>query len=53
MALIDFILHIDSHMVSLVQQYGVGIYPILFAIGRITISVINAPKNATKRLNII
>lgn len=32
MALVDFILHIDAHMVSLVHQYGLGIYPILFAI---------------------
>ncbi len=43
MALIDFILHIDAHMVSLVQQYGVGIYPILFAIVFIETGVVIFP----------
>lgn len=43
MALIDFILHIDAHMVSLVHQYGVGIYPILFAIVFIETGVVIFP----------
>ena len=43
MALVDFILHIDAHMVSLVQQYGVGIYPILFAIVFIETGVVIFP----------
>lgn len=43
MALIDFILHIDAHMVTLVQQYGMGIYPILFAIIFIETGVVVFP----------
>jgi membrane-associated protein len=30
--LVDFILHVDSHLLDLVQNYGVWIYVILFAI---------------------
>ena len=30
--LIDFILHIDTHLVELVQQYGIYVYTILFLI---------------------
>ena len=30
--LIDFILHIDTHLADLVAQYGIWIYAILFAI---------------------
>ncbi|QGX41559.1 DedA family protein [Permianibacter aggregans] len=32
MPLIDFILHIDAHLLAMTQQYGVWIYAILFAI---------------------
>ncbi|MBD5431080.1 MAG: hypothetical protein HDR41_01195 [Lactobacillus sp.] len=32
MALIDFILHIDDHLVTIVNQFGIGTYLILFAI---------------------
>jgi membrane-associated protein len=32
MIIIDFILHVDEHLLYLVQQYGAGIYPLLFAI---------------------
>lgn len=32
MVLVDFILHIDEHLLFLVQHYGAGIYPLLFGI---------------------
>lgn len=32
MALIDFIIHIDAHLLALVNQYGWGVYPLLFLI---------------------
>lgn len=32
MVLIDFLLHVDTHLLALVNQYGWGIYPILFFI---------------------
>lgn len=32
MIVIDFILHVDEHLLYLIQQYGAGIYPLLFAI---------------------
>lgn len=32
MALIDFILHIDDHLVTIVNQFGAGSYLVLFAI---------------------
>ncbi|GAA3630117.1 VTT domain-containing protein [Lactobacillus hamsteri] len=32
MGLIDFILHIDDHLVTIVNQFGVGSYLVLFAI---------------------
>lgn len=32
MPLIDFILHIDAHLLAMTQQYGIWIYAILFAI---------------------
>ena len=32
MPLIDFILHIDNHLVTIVNQFGAGSYLILFAI---------------------
>lgn len=30
--IIDFILHIDAHLVELVAQYGIWVYAILFLI---------------------
>lgn len=43
MNLIDFILHIDAHLTLLVQQYGLGIYPILFGIIFIETGVVIFP----------
>ena len=31
--LIDFILHINDHLATLVQEYGLAVYGILFLIG--------------------
>lgn len=43
MAIIDFLLHVDTHLLALVNQYGWGIYPILFLIIFIETGVVVFP----------
>ena len=43
MGLIDFILHVDSHLLALVAQYGNWVYGILFLIVFIETGVVAMP----------
>jgi membrane-associated protein len=43
MLLIDFILHVDQHLVSFVQQYGTWVYALLFAIIFVETGVVVMP----------
>lgn len=43
MPILDFILHIDSHLISLTAQYGAYIYAILFAIVFLETGVVFVP----------
>lgn len=43
MGLIDFILHVDSHLLSLVSQYGGWVYGILFLIVFVETGVVAMP----------
>ncbi len=43
MLLIDFILHVDQHLVAFVQQYGTWVYALLFAIIFVETGVVVMP----------
>lgn len=43
MGLIDFLMHVDSHLLSLIDQYGIWVYGILFLIVFVETGVVAMP----------